>query len=204
MQVLLLSSSYEVSLDLQLLVSNLADSFQSAGWLRSTKSFSMHLIKYRSTITQPKKLSDSGEDGNWLMISDILTVIGVIHGRGQPQIVTEGMSKVQITWENTTMDILGVYAPYTGHPEAVDFWDTACTKYTRVSASATILIGDFNIPLSKHQHPSFERSSTLRRTAHQAMQKWEVNQLTRNLQHTSRMEPATTSFSIDYMGIQCF
>ncbi|KAH3744805.1 hypothetical protein Pelo_13810 [Pelomyxa schiedti] len=94
----------------------------------------------------------------------------------KPQIIMEGrMSKVQFTWENNTMDILRVYTPYTGHPEAVDFWDTACTKYTRVSASATILIGDFNIPLSKHQHPSFERSSTLRQTAHQAMQKWEVH-----------------------------
>ncbi|KAH3759045.1 hypothetical protein Pelo_9170 [Pelomyxa schiedti] len=59
--------------------------------------------------------------------------IGVLRSLNptQPQTIMEGrMSKVQFTWENNTMDILRVYAPYTGHPEAVDFWDTTCTKYT--------------------------------------------------------------------------
>ncbi|KAH3743367.1 Reverse transcriptase precursor [Pelomyxa schiedti] len=80
------------------------------------------------------------------------------------------MSKVQILWENQALDIIGVYAPYLGHPEATDFWEHANKKYTPSNTSATILIGDFNIPLFKYQHPSFERSANLRQAAMSTME----------------------------------
>ncbi|KAH3761035.1 hypothetical protein Pelo_7142 [Pelomyxa schiedti] len=94
---------------------------------------------------------------------------------GVPLILMEGrMSKVQILWENQALDILGVYAPYLAHPEAADFWEHTNKRYTPSNTSATILVGDFNIPLFKHQHPSFERSANLRQAAMSTMENWDV------------------------------
>ncbi|KAH3759954.1 hypothetical protein Pelo_8266 [Pelomyxa schiedti] len=82
------------------------------------------------------------------------------------------LAKVQVTWNNTPLEILGVYAPYVGHTDALDFWEKAKDLYT--PSYTAILAGDYNVPIFKPQHPAFERSATLRDSLKTTLEEWDL------------------------------